>query len=291
MIKEALAALRDAAQSLKRTPAHLLVFVALYLLLVVACHLFITTRVATVPQLIVTALTALTAPLLFFMLQAASVDYTRTASSTNSLLRRAAGDFPKIILASIPLILLGIGLVYLINKLQVQFPVPLPTPVITNAIAVEAPVPFAWSEFLFFALRLFLLGILLPLLAIHTWLSVARRGLVATMKNLFGVLRSTFAARSLLIYTFGLLIFAGLPYFLIFTRTPVSQPWTELSIFGLRLFLVFALTLFGWVVTIGALAKTAYDSTPPIVPDTTPTAAAPAVIPSMGSTESAPATP
>ena len=289
MIKEALAALRDTAQSLRRTPAYLLVFVALYLLLLVACHLFITTRVATVPQLIVTALTALAVPLLFFLLQAASVNYTRTTGSTKSLLRRAAADFPKIILVSIPLILLGIGLVYLLNKLQLRFPVPPPKPIVTNAIEVESPVPFAWSEFLFFAIRLFLLGILLPLLAIHTWLSVARRGLMATMKNLFGVLRSTFAARSLLIYTLGLLIFAALPYFLIFTRTPVSHPWAELIIFGVRLIMVFTLTLFGWIITTGALDRIAYDAAPPVAPDTMPTAPAPAVVPSIGAAESAPA--
>jgi hypothetical protein len=43
---------------------------------------------------------------------------------------------------------------------------------------------------------------------------------------------------------------------MIFTRTPISYAWAELFLFGLRLGLAFVFTLWGWVITLGAMAKT-----------------------------------
>jgi hypothetical protein len=47
-----------------------------------------------------------------------------------------------------------------------------------------------------------------------------------------------------------------MPYFILFTRTSVSNGWTELLLFGLRLVLAFVFTLWGWTITLGALART-----------------------------------
>jgi hypothetical protein len=203
---------------------------------------------------------------LFFLLQAASVNYTRDANA-KTLLRRALRDLPKVILISIPVIILGVALAYILARLQARFGLPPDTiPASTYPVATPPPTRFTPSSVLFTAVRLLLLGVMLPLLTIHVWLAVVRRGIGATVRNFGGILRSAFAAGSVTIYTLGLLVFALLPYFLIFTRTPVASPWLELIIFGVRLALTFALTLAGWVVTVGALAIKTYDELPPALP-------------------------
>ena len=80
-------------------------------------------------------------------------------------------------------------------------------------------------------------------------------GLKATLKGLHRVLGRAFAPRSVLVYAVGLFLFGLMPYFVLFTRTALTNGWAELTVFGLRLALVFALTLVGWVVTLGALAR------------------------------------
>ncbi len=101
---------------------------------------------------------------------------------------------------------------------------------------------------------------MLPLVAAHLWLSAARDGLGATLKALHRVVGRAFAARSVLVYALGLFVFGLTPYFVIYTRTSFSNGSAELLIFGLRLAIAFALTLTGWVIMLGALARV----TPPL---------------------------
>lgn len=282
MIKEALAAISTALRTLLNRRGALALILVSALALIAACYLFVTTREATTLQLLLTLLAAVAAPVIFFLLQAASVNYTReTMGGALTLLSRAARDLPKLILASLPLILLGVALIYGINKLQTKYldatreariaeqtardealstrgeydPSPRATP----------PPPTDWWGVLFTAAHLLTLGIILPLALIHTWLAVARRGLAATARGFFGVLGEAFRARSVMIYTLGLLVFGLLPYFTIFTRTPVNFAWLELSIFGVRLAIVFTLAVLGWVVTIGALAVAGYNGLAPAI--------------------------
>ena len=283
MIKEALAAISTALRTFLHRRGALALILVSALALVAACYLFVTTREATTMQLLITLLAAIAAPVLFFLVQAASVNYTREGTGNMvALLGRAARDLPKLIVASLPLIALGVALTYGMNKVQTKY--------FSNAtrearIAEQSaqdetmytrdgesypprtvpPPPADWWGALFTAARLALLGILLPLIAIHTWLAVTRRGLFATLKGFFGVLRAALAPRSITIYTLGLLAFGLLPYFLIFTRTSVNAAWLELSIFGLRLALVFTLAVIGWVITTGALAIAGYDGFSPAV--------------------------
>ncbi|HEY0172931.1 MAG TPA: hypothetical protein VGB98_18070, partial [Pyrinomonadaceae bacterium] len=143
-----------------------------------------------------------------------------------------------------------------------------------GAGVVEArPVPLHWQDALASSLWLLLLGFALPLLAAHLWLAAAREGLGATLKSLHRVAGRAFAPRSVLVYALGLVVFGLTPYFVIYTRTAVSNGSAELFIFGLRLALAFALTLTGWLITLGALARV----TPPLAeaPATPEPAAAP----------------
>ncbi|MDQ3684114.1 MAG: hypothetical protein M3430_00735 [Acidobacteriota bacterium] len=263
MLRNAFATTGAAARELFRSWGALALLHLLYVALLASVYLFVTTREASVPQLILTALAALAVPVLFFVLQAAGVaSFAEAGARLGSVLRRALGDFWKIFLISVPLILLAVLIVYLTNKLQAYFVAadtnatprpPALTPV--HPLGITPPAPMRWSDALIFALRLLLLGIVLPLTAIHLWLNVARNGLRATLKKSLRILARALAPQSVLIYVVGMIFFALMPYFLIFTRTPVTNTWLELLLFGLRLALAFVLTLWGWVATIGALEK------------------------------------
>lgn len=263
MFRNAFAATGAAARELLRNRGTLGLLNLLYAALLASIYLFVTTREASVLQLIITALAALAAPVLFFMLQAAGVaSFDDAGARLGSTLRRALRDFWKILLISLPLILLAVLIVYLTNKLHVHFaaldpntapPPPALTPV--QPFDGPRPAPMRWADALISALRLLLLGVALPLAAIHLWINVAREGLGKTLKKSLRILARALAPQSVLIYVVGLIFFGLMPYFLIFTRTPVSNSWLELIIFGLRLALAFMLTLWGWVVTIGALDK------------------------------------
>jgi hypothetical protein len=170
-------------------------------------------------------------------------------------------DFLKIVLLGLPVIALAVAVIYLLGKLQAHLPKPAEAPH-AYALAPHAeppPAPLHWQDALVSTLWLLLLGIILPLVAAHLWLSAARDGLAPTLKRIHRVTARAFNAPSVFIYVVGFFVFALLPYFVLFTRTQVSNGWAELSLFGLRLLLAFVLTLWGWAITLGALAR----ATPP----------------------------
>ncbi|HEX8632743.1 MAG TPA: hypothetical protein VF703_01175 [Pyrinomonadaceae bacterium] len=268
MTKNVLASIFAAARDLVRTPRALAVLVALYLALIAAVFFFITTREATLWQLIVTGATALLAPLLFFVVQAAVASYAVGERGAGELLRRTARSFLKVLAASVPVILLLVLSVYLLNKLERRAEL---TPEERSNVeysrsvsegdaesaseAAKPKPPVRWKYLFVSALRLLVLGLFLPLIAIHLWLAAARDGLVAAFARFHRHLLRAFSASSLLTYGVGMIVFALIPYFLITKRTPVTNNTLELAIFGARILLAFSLMLFGWVMTVAALAR------------------------------------
>jgi hypothetical protein len=108
------------------------------------------------------------------------------------------------------------------------------------------------------------LGLVLPLAAIHLWLATARDGLIAAIKKTGQLLARAFAPQSVLIYVAGFLIFAVVPYFLLFRTTPNKHAWLEIILLSIRLAAVFALTLVGWVITVKAIALLQQKSPEPV---------------------------
>src|SRR5205085_8930730 len=171
-------------------------------------------------------------------------------------------DFLKVLLLGLPLVALAVGIIYLLGVLQAHLPRIEEAPhALALAPHTEPPAPLHWQDALVSSLWLLLLGIVLPLVAAHLWLSAARDGLVFTLKRIHRVTARAFAPRSVFIYVVGFFVFALVPYFVLFTRTQVSNGWAELFFFGLRLALAFILTLWGWTITLGALARA--TPTPP----------------------------
>ena len=276
MIKESFAALGASVRDLFRNWRGLLILAALYGLLLASVYYFFETGVNTV-GLVVTALTLLAVPL-FFLLQAAAANAALPEATAGRLLRRAPRDLLKVLLLAVPVALFAALFVYLLWKLpgwlpKVEEP---PRPAMAFSGVSERPVPLHWQNTLLSSAWLVLLGFVLPLAAAHLWLSAARVGLKATLKGLHRVVGRAFAPRSVLVYAVGLFLFGLMPYFVLFTRTPVSNGWAELFLFGLRLVVAFVLTLWGWAITLGALARVTPPETGPAVPVSEPEPAEPA---------------
>ena len=266
MIKDSLNALADSARSAFRGWRGLLLLSALYFALLACVYVFFSVGVATVWQLAVSAVTALAAPLLLFLLLAATANFALPERQTvGALARRAPRDFLKVLLLTLPVAALGWLLFYLLGKLEDKLPKlsEAPHAVVSSASGSGwKPAPLHWQEALTSSLWLLLFGIVLPLLAAHLWLAVAREGLWPTLKRIHRVAARAFAPRSVLVYAVGLFVFAFMPYFVLYTRTAVTNGWAELFMFGLRLALTFVLTLLGWTITLGALARTVPGDAP-----------------------------
>lgn len=263
MIKEALAALGASARDLFRNWRALLLVGLLYALLLASVYFFFATGVANAWQLAYgTALAGLAAPLLFLLLQAAAANAALPDVTAARVARRAPRDLLKVLLLALPVVALAVLFCYLLDKLPGWLPKieEAPSASVMSGVAEARPAPLHWQDGLTSSLWLLLLGFALPLLAAHLWLSAAREGLGATLKALHRVAGRAFAPRSVLVYALGLVVFGLTPYFVIYTRTSVSNGWAELFIFGLRLALAFVLTLTGWLVTLGGLARV----TPPL---------------------------
>lgn len=267
MTKNVLASIFAAARDLLRSPRAFALLVALYLALIAACFFFITTREATVWQLILTFASALAAPLLFFVVQAAGASYAVGERGAGRLLSRTTRSFGKVLVVSVPLILLTVLAVYLLNKLEnrvkltpeerarAEYSVQASETEADSTSAESRPKPpVRWKYLFVSALRLLVLGVFLPLAAMHLWLAVARDGLFAAFARFHRLIIRAFSARSVLTYGIGMIVFALIPYFLITKRTPVSSNTLELLIFGVRILVAFTLMLFGWVMTMTALA-------------------------------------
>ena len=216
MYSTAINAIITAARSVFSNRRSLLLILAVYSALLTAIYLFVSTREATVSQLLLTLVTLIAAPALFFVLQAAIVSDTSSGLLKNTL---------KLFAVSVPVIGFTLLAVYGLNKFQTH-----PTIVITA--------------------RYLLLAVIAPLLVIRLWISAGNRGFRTIVKGL----QRTFAPQSLFVYTCGFLIFAVAPYLLLHRTVTIQRPWIELSLMVVRLGLSAMLILLGWVTTVRAIS-------------------------------------
>jgi hypothetical protein len=236
----------------------LALFAVLYGVLLVTFYIFIATREATVSQVLITYVFLVLVPAEFFVNQAAIVEYARERRFP---WRQIVRDAIKFAVVTIPIILLGWGLWALLNKWQAHFPAPRPTFALAQNAAPRQPIH--WPTLLFATLRALVFGVLLPLAAIELWIEVAGRNLKTLMgggaktigRRIVNALSRTFSADSVFTYALGMILFFALPYWVLLTNISAKGTKTDFAIFVLRVALVFAFTLIGWVVTIAALAR------------------------------------
>ena len=145
MFKESILAIVTAAQALFKNRRALAIMLAAYAGLIAALYLFVSTREATISQLVLTVTLVIVAPALFFLLQALSVSYT-TGPLSQGLIRRCF----KLIVVSV--LVLGITLLSLYGLNKVDSDVTVVT-----------------------ALRYLLIAVVAPLLAIQLWIGTSLR--------------------------------------------------------------------------------------------------------------------
>ena len=257
-MKEMLIAIRATARGLWRNRRVAVLLAALYVSLLGVLYLFISTRESSVWQVLLTLIFAALVPLLFFILQAVAVGYAQGETKARVLLRRSFRDSCKLALASLPLMLLAAVSVYLLNRFQLHSQLVLrliepACPLLTLRWLASAGEVRQWSPVLMATLRFLILGIVLPLLAIHLWSGTMRDGLLPTLGSARRTLALALSPPSVLIYTLGLTLFAIIPYFLLFGHTYATEAWLEVAFLVTRLLLIFLFNLYGWTFTVSAL--------------------------------------
>jgi hypothetical protein len=243
-------------------PRRLAIFAALYAALLATVYGFVVVREATVVQVLLTLVLVVAAPLEFLILQALILE---TARDPRFGWRRTFQTSLKLIAASLPVIIIGAGLFLALNQWQSHYPAPVAPPWLneTNMMRQNIHRP----TLLFATLRWFLFGVALPLFVIHLGIGISagdnRVGTDSKFAAPWRFIRKTatraFAPASMLTYTIGLLLFAMAPYAILFARIPINGARTDFAVFIARLLLLFAVTLFGWLLTVTTLAREAFD--------------------------------
>jgi hypothetical protein len=240
------------------SPRALAIFAVLYAIFLASLYWFISTREATMLQVAVTLLLLVLVPLEFFVLQSAILNHARTQKfSWKQILR----DALKIAVVTIPVILIGWLLWFLLNKLQLRFPPPLPAA--TFPATAPKMQPMHWPSLIFATVRCLLFAVMLPLAAIHMWIEVTARdvrtslsgGAKGILKCLRSVFTRAFSSESAFTYALGLILFVAVPYALLFVPFTVKGTKTDFAVFIVRLVLAFLFTLIGWIVTLTSLTR------------------------------------
>lgn len=227
MFLQALKTELTAIRLLFRNKFTFLLLVTIYGGLLGAGYLFVSTREATIWQLIVTFVLLVIAPALFFAFQAVSVNYV--SSINTNRIRKTAHDGLRLMAVSVPLIALTALAFYGLGKIN---------PHHTVVVAV----------------RYLLIGVIAPLLAIQVWVAVSHDGLRSLHRRLHRIAAKAFAPQSVFVYACGVLLFAVAPYLLIFQTTQTDRAWLEVSLLVFRLAASALLILIGWVTTVGTLS-------------------------------------
>ena len=208
----------------------LLLIVMIYGALLGVGYLFVSTREATITQLVVTLAVVVVAPVLFFVLQAVSVNYASDQRPT-SLIRKVAFDALRLVAVTVPLIVVTALVFWGLGK-------------------IDSHLTIATT------LRYLLIGVIAPLLMIQLWVAASRSGLRQLLRRAPQTLAKAFAPQSVFVYACGFLLFAVAPYLLVFHTTQTDRVWLEVSLLAVRLTASALLILFGWVTTVGALSLT-----------------------------------
>src|SRR5712692_9064614 len=188
MMKRIFHAFASASRELFRRWGALLILLVLYVAMIGAIYLFFATREATIGQLILSLLLALAAPILFLVIQTMAARYSAVNGRALTLLRGSLRDFWKLLVISLPLIVIAVLAVYLFAR----FGSTAPAATVREAVrAVPAPPrpaspkpqPVHWQLVALTTLQYLLFLLLFPLAAIHLWISTARDGLKQTFKG------------------------------------------------------------------------------------------------------------
>ena len=240
------------------------IFIALYALLLASFYFFISTREATVWQVLLTYALLLLLPAEFFVFQAAILEFARARKfAVKNILLSAL----KLAAVTIPVLIIGALLWWLMNKLQARFPAT-PAPLVFPP-APKAP-PTHWPTLLLTTLRFVLFGVALPLATIHLWIEASvcdvRASFAGGARNVFGTigraLARAFSSESVFVYGLGLILFVLGPYLILLPRLTFTGTKTAFTLFVVQVIVALVLMLIGWVVTLVTLARASASDEP-----------------------------
>ena len=248
MVKDVFHSIAAAAQRLFVNWAALLISLSMYSALLGALYLFFTIREATATQVTLNLILPIAAVALFFMIQAMGLSYVRTGVGATHLFKRSLKDCRRILLASLPLILIASLAVYLFDKADQAF-------FIVPGAAGSKVMRWGWGAIAVHAVQILLLHVLLPLIAIHLWIEAVSQGVAASFLEFKRVVTRALAPRSLLIYAAICAVFGAVVYLLLFKTITFKSEWTDLWIVGIKTALALLLTFIGWLLTLGSMAE------------------------------------
>src|SRR6266567_2909204 len=249
----------DTARTVLRNARALAIFAGLYALLLVTFYIFIATREATVWQVLITYAFLVLMPAEFFVFQSAIVEHARTGKFS---WRQIGSGAVKLFIATIPIVVIALVFWALLDKFQLRYSAP-KAALAESLRSAPKPQPLYWPTVIFATIRFLLFAIALPLATIHLWARVSAGdirtmfsgGAEATVKRIGRWLARAFASDSVLTYTLGAILFALIPYAVIFVPISPKGTKTDFAVFIARLLIAFFFSLVGWIVTVNALAK------------------------------------
>jgi hypothetical protein len=240
MFKDIISAITKAVRSFFTRFGATLLALVVYALLLAVAYSFLTTGERTATQVIMSLLILpLLGLVLFFVLQGLGITSTSDSVGTGARLRVALANCWKLLLVSIPLVLVAWLAHYGYGKATAKLQY--------DDKKMRAALEWAW---------LLVFYLVLPLSAAHLWIAATRESLGATFRRyLLHVVRA-FAPRSLAVFAVVWLVFGGLAYVLLFTfKTQFGGPWVELGLLGLRMLAAALLVFVAWYVSLGALVE------------------------------------
>jgi len=237
----------------------LAIFAGLYALLLVTFYIFIATREATVWQVLITYAFLVLMPAEFFVLQSAILEHARTGKFS---WRQTVCGAIKLFIATIPIVVIALVFWALLDKFQLHYPAP-KAALAESLRSAPKPQPLHWPTVIFATIRFVIFAIALPLATIHLWIRVAGRdlrtlfsgGAEAIVKRIGRWLARAFASDSVLTYALGAILFALIPYAVIFVPISPKGTKTDFAVFIARLLIAFFFSLIGWTVTVASLAR------------------------------------
>jgi hypothetical protein len=233
-----------ARQSLKNWRSMILL-AALYASLLATLYFFVTVREASADQVVLTLLLAMLAPILLFVLLTASASQTRDLGPV-LLLKDSLKNSWKVVLVSVPLIVLALFAVYLLGKAQTYFGADSSglSNLAEHRMGMQdsgADTP-RWNLIALTTIRYFLIGTVLPIVAIHLWIASVREDLLPAIRKMKELVVRALSPDSVLMYMAGFMVFGLIPYLLLFSAIPAKKVWLEIGLFAGRIVATFLLS-------------------------------------------------
>ncbi len=239
-VGQALGSMMSAGRKLTASPTTVLVGLLIYLLMLGAIFLFLTTRESSLWQILLgLVVSPLLAVLLFFLGQAFALQSIRTGIETSYKLRRAVIDCSRIITATLPLIVLMVITIYLHDLAADWF---------------EMESEYRWVLPLLWLKRV-LFWLIYPLLAIHLWIVAVRDGAAVAVRSMPQVARQAFEPGSIVIYLVVAGTYGIIAWLLFQTRPAIEREWLELILFAVRMGLALLTIFLGWFLLLGGMAE------------------------------------